>query len=70
MPTAKTELLTTEQAAEWLGVTEGTLKVWRCQKRYSIPFIKVGGRVRYNPQDLENWLASRKVGQPELVAQP
>jgi hypothetical protein len=57
-------LLTTIEAAEIIGVRAQTLAVWRSQKRYpDLPFIKVGGAVRYRLADLETWLASRTVGQ-------
>jgi hypothetical protein len=36
------ELLTTEQAAQQLGVTPGTLMTWRCTKGYALKFIKIG----------------------------
>lgn len=48
-------------SAEYLGVTENTLNVWRCTKRYPIPFIKVGARVFYWKKDLDAWLASRTI---------
>lgn len=40
-------LLTEQQAAEVLGVKPGTLQVWRCTRRYGLPFVKVGRLVRY-----------------------
>jgi hypothetical protein len=33
--------------------------VWRSTGRYSIPFIKVGRKVRYRRSDLEGWLVTR-----------
>ena len=53
------ELLEEKQAAEILDVKPGTMSVWRCTKRYKIPFIKVGRLVRYRRSDLEAWLESR-----------
>jgi predicted site-specific integrase-resolvase len=41
------ELLDEKQAAEYLTVSPGTLSVWRSTGRYSLPFVKVGRRVRY-----------------------
>jgi len=55
----KNNLLSGSQAAEFLGVTTGTLSVWRSTGRYSIPFIKIGRCVRYRLSDLEAWLISR-----------
>ena len=53
------DLIDERQAAEFLGVSPGTLSVWRSTGRYKIPFIKVGHLVRYRPPDLEAWLESR-----------
>ena len=53
------DLLDEKQAAQVLDVEPGTLSVWRCTKRYKIPFIKVGRLVRYRRSDLEAWLESR-----------
>ena len=55
-------LLDERQAAEFLNVTAGTLSVWRCTRRYPLPYIKVGRLVRYRLADLEAFLASRTVG--------
>lgn len=51
-----TELLTSEQAAAYLGISPGTLEFWRCTKRYHIPFIKVGRLVRYPKSELDSFL--------------
>ena len=56
-------LLTQEQAAEILGVTPGTLSVWRCTKRYNIPYIKVGRLVRYRKSVLDAFLDLRTHGE-------
>lgn len=64
-------LLNPKAAAEFLGVQEQTLAVWRCTGRYSLPFCKVGARmVRYRLADLEKFLADRVVtstGQAESL---
>jgi hypothetical protein len=49
-------------AAEILGVTPGTLSVWRCVRRYKLPYTKIGRSVRYRVEDLERFIASRTVG--------
>jgi excisionase family DNA binding protein len=61
---SQTELLTTSEAALYLGVTKRTLAAWRSIKRYSIPHIKVGRLVRYRYSDLDEWLISRTVSMP------
>lgn len=55
-------LLDTERAAALIGVLPETLEVWRCTRRYDLPFIKVGRAVRYRPSDIQKWLESRTVG--------
>jgi len=54
-------LLMPAQAAELLGIPEGTLAQWRSQRR-GPPYIKLEGRlVRYRSADLERYIASRIV---------
>ena len=57
------KLVTPKEAAEFLGVSEGTLATWRCVRRYSLPYAKIGSRVMYRLADLEGFVASRTVGQ-------
>ena len=58
----KDEILGNTDAAEYIGVTPRTLEVWRCTKRYQIPFIKVGRLVKYRKSALDAFLDSRTVG--------
>lgn len=60
MPTP-IELLTPAETATLLGMSKGTLEVWRSTKRYPLNFIKIGGRVRYARQDVERFLEARTV---------
>ena len=61
--TATKGLLTTKQAAEYLGISPATLDTWRCTKRNVIPYIKLGGRfVRYRQEDLDNFIEASTVG--------
>jgi excisionase family DNA binding protein len=54
------QLLTRKEAADYIGVKPGTLAVWACTHRQSIPFLKIGTKtVRYRREDLDAWLASR-----------
>lgn len=54
-------LLTPKQAAEVLGVPEGTLAQWRSQRR-GPAFIKLEGRlVRYRARDLEGYITCSSV---------
>lgn len=61
-PLDRGNLLTNDEAAVYIGVAPQTLTIWRCVKRYAIPYIKVGSRIRYRREDLDAWLASRTVG--------
>ena len=58
---AQSDLVSSEDAAAYIGVQPGTLEVWRCTKRQHIPFLKVGRLVKYRLRDLDAWLASRAV---------
>lgn len=60
-----TDLLTSEEAASYIGVTPRTMGVWRCVNRHRIPYIKVGRLVKYRPAALDAWLASRTVNNNE-----
>lgn len=52
-------LLTPAQVAEMLGVGEATLAVWRSTHRYPLRYVKIGGLVRYRPDDIERFLDER-----------
>lgn len=54
----QSELLTRRQAAEYLGVTEGTLAVWACTGRYMLPVVKVGRLSKYRLCDLLTFIES------------
>jgi excisionase family DNA binding protein len=62
----ESEYFNSVQAAEFLGVSPGTLEAWRCSKRYPIPYLKCGRLVRYKKADLVGWLNSRTI-QPVAV---
>jgi excisionase family DNA binding protein len=52
-------LVTTEEAAEYLGVSRWTLARWRVEG--SGPrYVKVGGPVRYDVADLAAWVDERR----------
>lgn len=53
-----TELLTTEQVADALGLSSRTLAAWRSSRANSLPYVKTGSRVRYRLQDVTAWLES------------
>ena len=55
-------LLTPKQTSQILGVTTHTLAVWRCRKRYSLRFIKVGRKVMYRTTDIASFLQKQTKG--------
>jgi excisionase family DNA binding protein len=57
----KPELLTRQEAAEYLGITSRTLAVWACVKRYNLPYVKIGRLVKYRRTDLDNFIQMRTV---------
>ena len=65
MPTTATKpdrLINPDEAADILGTTPGTLSVWRCQRRYDLPYVKVGKSVRYRLSAVWAFINSRTVG--------
>ena len=50
------KLLTTKEVSEILGIKPDTLAVWRCTGRYDIPYVKIGGRVRYKEKDIAKFI--------------
>lgn len=55
------DTMSPDEAAAYLGVEPSTLAIWRCTKRYPLPYIKVGRLVRYRKTDLDAFLRSRTV---------
>lgn len=55
----KPDILTPEQAADLLQIPSTTLAVWRSTGRVAIPFVRIGGHVRYPRAELEQYLAER-----------
>ncbi len=50
--------LSASQVAAALGVTTGTLAVWRCTKRYQLPFVKIGRKIFYRSEDVNAFVES------------
>jgi excisionase family DNA binding protein len=62
MPNTKKDahqLLTASQAAKVLGVTVGTLEVWRNIGRRGLRHVRIGNRVYYRRTDLEKFHRSQ-----------
>jgi len=61
---APCELLTRQEAADYIRVKPQTLAVWATTHRYHLRLVKVGTKVYYRKSDLDAWLESRTVGGP------
>jgi excisionase family DNA binding protein len=64
-------LLTEAEAAPLLRVSRGTLRIWRCTKRYPLRFVKIGSKVFYREEDLQKFIEVRtNTGIPAAVKAP
>jgi excisionase family DNA binding protein len=52
-------LMTSDQVATALALSNKTLAAWRCSGRSPLPFLRLGSRVRYRSEDVFAWLESR-----------
>jgi excisionase family DNA binding protein len=52
--------LTVHGAATYLGISASTLNKLRCTGAGPV-YFKLGRAVRYDPQDLDQWLASHRI---------
>lgn len=59
VPTVE-HLLTTTQAAHYLGISPDTLATWRVRISDGPPFVRVGRAIRYRHADLAEWIAGRR----------
>jgi predicted site-specific integrase-resolvase len=60
------ELLTPKQASQKLGVSVGTLAVWRSRKKYPLNFVKIGGKVFYRAEHIQKFIEVRTRGPDEV----
>ena len=51
-------LLTIANLAETLQLTESAIRKFVLEN--SIPYIKIGGAVRFRPSEIEQWIESRR----------
>lgn len=56
------QLLTKDDVSRILGVTVGTLAVWRTTNRYNLPYVKSGRLIRYREEDVQAFIISRLQG--------
>jgi excisionase family DNA binding protein len=53
------KLLDIIQLAEILNIKKKTIYEWVRQRK--IPYIKLGGLIRFDPDEIEKWVGSKKV---------
>lgn len=53
-------LWTVADVAEYLAVTERTVRAWQTEHR--LPFLKIGGVVRFRPAAVTAWADSHEEG--------
>lgn len=57
--TNKSNLIAAEQAAHYLNISKGTLANWRTKGYPKLPYVKLGGSVKYRINDLDAYLESQ-----------
>jgi excisionase family DNA binding protein len=58
-PELALKLLTIPEVAQLLKISGSTVR--RLQQQRHIPFFKVGGRIRFTPEDVAAYLQKRRV---------
>lgn len=58
-------LFTPKQAAAYLNIKASTLATWRTREPARVPFVKIGGAVRYRLKDLDS-VIQRGLTTPEI----
>ncbi|MBM7071967.1 helix-turn-helix domain-containing protein [Shewanella sp. 202IG2-18] len=61
------KLLSPLEVSNLLGVTTGTLSVWRCTGRYPLKYVKVGRIVMYRQSDIDDFLKNRIYQHTSLI---
>jgi len=64
-PGPAVELLTIAEVAEWLKISHSGVR--RLQQARHLPFIKVGGSVRFSKQDITSYLKTRRIGSIDQI---
>lgn len=59
------KLLTTQEAAVYLGLQTKTLNNWRYSQRTKLKYVKLGGAVRYSKKDLDDFIAENTKEVPD-----
>ncbi len=59
MTNTRTVLLTPKEAAARLRLSQSTLAKWRMTGSRQIPFVKLGAKILYSEQAIEDFIAKR-----------
>jgi excisionase family DNA binding protein len=59
MATEHQEALTPKQAAKYVGISEGALRLWRAEDKGPRYFRAGEKLVRYRKADLDSWIEAR-----------
>lgn len=54
------QLLSEEQAAQWLNLSVHTLRNDRSRKIVGVPYVQLGRTIRYDPAEIRAWLDERR----------
>jgi excisionase family DNA binding protein len=62
MKTMDKDMMTTEEAAAYLGLKRTTLDADRSVRKgcLGLPFYRVGKKIQYSKADIDQWLESRR----------
>ena len=60
-------LMTEAEAAEYMGFTKRKMRRWRDEDKLPISYIKVQGRIYYEPESLDAWRAAMARIGPNVV---
>ncbi len=50
------KLISRAELAKMIGIKENTLAVWAVNKRYDLPYVKIGSRAMYRVKDVEQFI--------------
>jgi len=64
------QLFPGKETAQMIGVAPATLPVWRCTKRYPLKFVRVGRKIMYRLEDIQEFLAARTCNGDGTEARP
>lgn len=66
MSNQKYNFMTQNEVAEYLSIQPETLAHWRCRGSVDLPYFKIGGKIRYKLEDVENFIEKSRFTKEEL----